>query len=207
MNVDDPLKPLNEIFEADRDFFEESVVDRHKALSLIVVNEDVPKNVSQLIEAAKNISLYSYYVYRLHQPAELFGFIAFELALKERAKLEDEIIKPDTLMGHINYAVDNKWLDSRDDPDLIERAVENARRSNFIDVADFLEGDASMLEPTIDQIDKQIEDLSSNSNQKELIHTTRHLRNALAHDGGYLAPSSVSSLIATVKLINKLFKN
>jgi hypothetical protein len=207
MDVDDPLKPLDKIFEADRDCFEESIEDRHNKLSSINISGEVPKNVSQLIETAKNLSLYSYYVYRFHQPAELICLISFELALKERARLSDVKVKPDSFMGHINYAIEQKWLDNRDDPDLIEKAVANARRENFIDVARFLEGEASMLEPTTDQVDKQLDDLTYDFNQKEILHSSRRLRNSLAHDNGYLAPTSVSTLFRTVRLINKLFKS
>ena len=205
MNVDDPLKPINEIFKADRDFYNETIKDRHSALSEIVLNTTVPPKVAQLIETAKNLSLYSYYAYRFHQPAELFGFIALELALKERARAEGIVKKSLTFKWLIEYAIENTWIDFRTDPDLIRKATEYARRANSYELFCSLDGVASLLEPTSEQISEQLKNLASEDRLKNILHSNRQLRNALAHDYGYLAPTSIKSLKDIVYIINQLF--
>ena len=80
------LKPLEQIFEPDerQKAFSRTLQDRHESLSQIILNDNVPLNVKELFETAKNLSLYSWFVYRFHQAAELISFSALEMALRER---------------------------------------------------------------------------------------------------------------------------
>jgi hypothetical protein len=85
--IEDPMKALSEIYKPDvrQANLVGDLSDIHAVLSQMVLHEEVPPNVRQLFETAKNVSLYSWFVYRFHQVAELVAFSALELALKERA--------------------------------------------------------------------------------------------------------------------------
>lgn len=67
--------------------------DYHEALSKIVLNDTVPARSRELFETAKNLSLYSWFVYRFHPIAELTGWLALENALLEKAKREGELAR------------------------------------------------------------------------------------------------------------------
>ena len=72
-DVEDPLKSLNEICSPDprQKHFTGSLSDRHHILSEINLHLGVPVDVRQLFETAKNLCLYTWFVYRFHQVAEL----------------------------------------------------------------------------------------------------------------------------------------
>jgi hypothetical protein len=80
--IEDPLKSLSTIFEYDRPFLTGEVEDFHAELSLVTLDPGIDVDVRQLFETAKNVALYSCFVYRFHQVAESVGFSALELALK-----------------------------------------------------------------------------------------------------------------------------
>ncbi len=84
----DPLKPLDKILSQDRDFFPQTIEQRHATISEITVHEGVPLKVQQVFETARNLSLYAFYAYRFHQVAELMAYIAFEMALSQRVQQE-----------------------------------------------------------------------------------------------------------------------
>jgi hypothetical protein len=83
--IEDPLKALAEVGEPDprQALMGIGLNGIHAALSALVLGARVPLNVRQL--NAKNVALYSWFVYRFHQVAELVGYSALELALKEWA--------------------------------------------------------------------------------------------------------------------------
>lgn len=56
----------------------------HADLNVIAIHDGVPLHVRQLFETAKNLSLYSWFVYRFHPIAQLIGHSSLEQALKER---------------------------------------------------------------------------------------------------------------------------
>ncbi len=91
--LQDPLKPLDRIYEPDERqiSFTASLEDRHAALEEITLSDAAPLDVRQLFETAKNLSLYSWFVYRFHQVSELISFSALEMALRERYLLENPI--------------------------------------------------------------------------------------------------------------------
>ncbi len=83
-DVEDPLKHFSEIFEPDKRHRNSPVDIKsiHRILDGITLNNQVPNSVRQLFETAKNLSLYSWYVYRFHQVSETVAYSALELALK-----------------------------------------------------------------------------------------------------------------------------
>ena len=96
MAIDDPLKSLAEICQPDprRTNIIGSLAAEHEDLASIELNDNVPQVAAQLFETAKNVSLYSWFVYRFHPVAESVGFSALELALNLR-KTGATVLPPD----------------------------------------------------------------------------------------------------------------
>src|SRR6185436_14808131 len=63
----------------------------HAQLSAMTLHRGVPLAARQLFETAKNASLYSWFVYRFHQVAELVAYSALELALRARAGYKERL--------------------------------------------------------------------------------------------------------------------
>ncbi len=82
-------------------------------LESIRLHGRVPKGVTDIFETAKNLSLYACFVHDFHAPACLMGFVALEVALKEkwRAVYKRE---PDTdhqmLKALLTHAVEEEWI-------------------------------------------------------------------------------------------------
>ena len=89
--LDDPLKPLATIFDPDerQAFMVGTLIELHKELSALELSRLVPKEVRQLFETAKNVRLYAFFAFRLHQLAEMGFYQSLELALRSRRLIED----------------------------------------------------------------------------------------------------------------------
>lgn len=205
--VSDPLKPLDKIFAKDRDFVGGvSIEQHHQRLSDISLHEGVPEEIRQLFETAKNIALYSHYAYRLHQPAELVGFIAFERAMRIKASIDAPDLMQKRHVGWMNIvarAVRDGWFryDELEGPRRIARY--RALQRNLYE--NLSQGDerVEVPEPTEAEILTELEALGGIMPK---LAATLKLRNFLAHGEGGLSPSSVGSLARTAELINQLFR-
>jgi hypothetical protein len=62
--------------------------DQHEAVAEVVVHDGVPADVIVKFETAKNLSLFSWFVYRFHSAARSHAYECLELALKVRFKDE-----------------------------------------------------------------------------------------------------------------------
>jgi hypothetical protein len=60
--------------------------DRHAAVAEIVVHDGAPEQVVVKFETAKNLSLFSWFVYRFHSAARSHAYECLELALRIRFK-------------------------------------------------------------------------------------------------------------------------
>lgn len=93
--TDGVLKPLDEVLLPDPRFkffalestagvrpFE--LADMHSRLSISKLDANVPEKVRRQFETARNLMLYSWFVFEFHTVAELQAYAALELALGER---------------------------------------------------------------------------------------------------------------------------
>lgn len=115
--VQDPLKPLDEICEPDmrQKFFRGDGLDRnHAELSGIVLSKKVPVDVRQLFETGKNLSLYSWFVYRFHQVSELVAYSALEMALRLRYEKESGKTARVSLKKLLEYAQKENWINNEE---------------------------------------------------------------------------------------------
>lgn len=205
--VSDPLKPLDKIFAKDRDFVGGATIEQHhQRLSDISLHDGVPEEVRQLFETAKNIALYSHYAYRLHQPAELVGYIAFEKAMRIKASIDaSDLMRKRYVrwMDIVARAVRDGWFryDELEGPQRIARYRAFQRKL----YTSLPQGDecVEVPEPAEAEILRELEALGG---MMPKLAATLKLRNFLAHGEAGVSPSSVGSLARTAELINQLFR-
>jgi hypothetical protein len=212
--IEDPLKELSEVYMADvrQANFVGDLSDNHAVLSQIVLHDQVPPNVRQLFETAKNVSLYSWFVYRFHQVAEQVAFSALEMALRERAGHTEFAPPTGTwipgLKDLLIKAKKDRWIRTEDFPSLRNMAVERARSLQF---ASFVQKQGTTPEaivPTLDPTDEEIAAAMREIDVPQiLIDTAPQLRNSLAHGSSRVSPTSLRILQLTSEAINQMFES
>ena len=210
--VEDPLKSLDQIYEPDErhEYSVYTLEDVHSELSKIVLNNSVPIDVRQLFETAKNISLYSWFVYRFHQASELLVFSALEMALRERYAIENPDVPskkyPFGLYHLLQHAKSEEWITNEGFPSLYARAKTFAKDKKSIEIIqthDFeKEPSVAIEEPGIDEIEEALSEIDMVG---AIINNANLIRNSLAHGSRTLHPNSVSTLFTTSEVINQIF--
>lgn len=212
-DIQDPLKSLSTI--CDPDVRQKNILgtlqDYHSILTTIDLNGNVPVDVRQLFETAKNLSLYSWFVYRFHQVSELVAFSALEMALRMRY-IEENPSDPDkkqsspTLYKLMQHAKDNKWITNDGFPSLYNHAKYSAQNKKFIEIIEthdfYAEQDVEVDEPTEEEIS---EALSNIDMVAAITQNTHKLRNDLAHGSSTLHPNSISTLRTVSETINQIY--
>jgi hypothetical protein len=210
--IEDPLKDLSEVYKPDvrQANLVGDLSDNHAVLSQMVLHGEVPLNVRQLFETAKNASLYSWFVYRFHQVAELVAFSALELALRERAG--DTEFAPPTgawipgLKELLIKAKEGQWIRTEDFPSLRDMAAERAKHLQF---ERFLQNQGMAPEEIVPVLDPTEEEIAAAMCEIDvpqiLIDATPQLRNSLAHGSSRLSPTSLWTLRLTSEAINQMF--
>jgi len=208
--VQDPLKPLDKIYEPDtrQAFFRGVSLDsNHSGLSRIVLSKKVPVGVRQLFETAKNLSLYSWFVYRFHQVSELVACSALEMALRLRYEKENCKTTSMNLKRLLKHAQKKNWIDNERFSHLDEIAQRNAEHEKSLKVilSGALDGGESIPidPPTEQEIREARNKLDMVSGIVEMIP---RLRNQLAHGSSTLNPSSIATLQIVAEVINQIYE-
>lgn len=203
----DALKDLNELTKPDprNRAFLKTIEERHAYLSSITLKETVPIEVRQLFETAKNLSLYSWFVYRFHQTSEMIALSSTELALKIRFKLEHPNgSNRKTFNELIVHAINNNWVAKDKFSKLYQHAITIAEQNKATESAIFLHEtntDECVLEdPTKEEIYNALEKLDLN-----FLLLIPKIRNDLAHGSKTLSPSSASTLKLLSEIINQIY--
>lgn len=206
--VQDPLKPLEKILEPDEReaYLSGTLEDVHRVLSTITLQDNVPVDVRQLFETAKNICLYSYFVYRFHQVSELVAYSAMEMALRIRYERENPESKPKMLSKLLKHAESQGWLQEERFSYRQEIAYQNAEMKNLFKIIEsgaLAAGEEIPLEAPTDA------DIKASLNELDLIsgivNSAAKLRNSLAHGSNTLHPESLTTLRITAEVINQVF--
>lgn len=207
INEIDGLKNSDELTTPDpRNLvFSSTIEERHAFLSSIILKETVPVEVKQLFETAKNLSLYSWFVYRFHQASEMIAFSSTELALKIRFKLENPTNKRRTAFSElINHAINNHWVAKENFSKIYQRATNIAEQTKAIEAAVFLDqtnsNECAIENPTKEEIYNALEGLDLN-----FLLSIPEVRNDLAHGSKTLSPNSASTLRLLSELINQIY--
>ncbi|WGO98349.1 hypothetical protein QFX18_20275 [Saccharophagus degradans] len=209
--LQDPLKPLSEIREPDgrQKNFLSTLENNHVMLSDINLIEDVPIDVCQLFETAKNLSLYSWFVYRFHQVSEMVAYASLEMALKQLYTRENPDKDPPMLRALLKYARKTGWLKNEDFSYRMEIAYQNAKQNKMDDVIQSgvlkNEGDSIPIEePSEEEIKAALNSLDLVGG---FVKATPELRNTLAHGSNMLRPNSIWTLQHIAEVINMAYKN
>ena len=210
--VQDPLKPLDEIYEPDKRqklFLGISLNGNHVKLSRIKLNRRVSVEVRQLFETAKNLSLYSWFVYRFHQVSELTAYSALEMALRLRYEKEVGKKRRVTLRKLLGYAQENNWIDNNRFSHAYrnETARRNAERKKFLEA--ILSGtlDGGEPVPVDPPTEQEIREARNELDMVSVIaEAVPRLRNELAHGSSNLIPSSITSLRFIAEVINQIYE-
>lgn len=202
----DHLKSLDSVMEPDiRQQHLCTLEEMHQLLDDIVLNDEVPDDVYQLFETAKNLSLYSWFMYRFHQVSELVSYSALEMALRHRYLLDNPDKKAPTLQGLLNYAKQKKWLSNEKFPNAMERALENAYHKKVITTLSVI---GQNHEPIIIDEPSEAEVLEALNELDPVgctVEASAKIRNILAHGSSTLHPGSIATLKRNAVVINQLF--
>jgi hypothetical protein len=207
MTVDDPLRPISDVYRPDprRLNIVGTLGDEYEDLASIHLNEGVPAIAAQLFETAKNVSLYSWFVFRFHPVAESVAFSALELALNLRKSgltLLPHDFRSEGLSKLLREAVESGLIRESEFASRPSFAAHTARMMLIARLIaegrDYME----IPEPTEDEISLASSEVSLT---KHLIGLWPEVRNALAHGSPRLTPNSRQTLRLVSEAINQLF--
>lgn len=166
---------------------ERTLHDHYQSISDVVLNEVVPDKIREHFETARNLFLYSWYVYRFGPVAELHAIATVEFALKEKSGKEKGGLK-----RLIDLAIKKGWvLDSgfKYYPVIKERLTEYTTADSYR---------PNTITDDPDSVDLQ-------AYCKILADSLPYLRNELAHGSQMLYPSGTATLAICADVINQLF--
>ena len=202
----DSLKELSEITTPDlrQVFFSVSIEDRHALLAEITLKKSVPHEVRQLFETAKNISLYSWFVYRFHQASEMIAYSVLEMSLRLRYKSENPDSKKSIMLyGLIEHAINEQWVSIENFPQILMKARQAAEFQKTMESADKLKQDDDVVpidEPSEEDVKYHLQNMDLN-----FLFSIPKLRNDLAHGSNTLTPSSISTLQKISDIVNQIY--
>lgn len=206
----DALKPIDQVLVADPRNEGVELTKWHSRIAEIVLVETTPIEVRQIFENAKNIALYAYFAYRLHQPAEIIGYTALEKALKLKFEREQESIilekHPKRLADYMNVALAQGWIKSEGYNSYRLLASSRFQQKKIVEliksgVLDHQES-TPVPEPEEHEIIAEMREMGI---AERVLHAGRHVRNFLAHGDGGLAPSAIGTLKKIAEEINQLY--
>ena len=193
-DIQEPLRPLSDlpVMREANASFGLTIENHHQLLSEIEIRSEAPLGVKQLFETAKNLSLYSWFVYHFHQVSEMVSFSALELALRERyleenppEEQENESKKkprPPTLGRLLNHAKANQWISNENFSFGRDWAYRNAQEAKVREIIEsgVLEkvGSCEVPEPTEAEIRNALSELDIVST---IANYMPQVRNTLAH--------------------------
>lgn len=206
----DAFKPVDQVLVVDPRNESAELPEWHSRIAEIVLVETTPIEVRQLFENAKNIAMYAYFAYRLHQSAEIIGYIALEKALKLKFELEQENIilgkNPMKLADYMKIALDQGWIKSEGYNSFRQLASSRVQQKKIIELINSgaLEHQKSIPIPEAEEHEISAE-MREMGIAERALHAGRRVRNSLAHGDGGLSPSVIGTLRKIAEEINQLY--
>lgn len=198
------LKPLNEIHLPDPRFKVHAIgrndqwrpmelSDLHHRISNLAISPSAPKDVYRQFETARNLLVYTWFVYEFQGPASLQAYATLELALRTRF--------PDAA-----HAPNNKG-ESR--PLGLHALLVRAKKEGALNPAQipFLQRrKAHHAKNPYDVPRQPVQFMSDDEWMEHVMKTTPQLRNGLAHGNPFLyLEAIISQLDLCCDLINALY--
>jgi gamma-glutamylcyclotransferase len=212
--IEDPLKPLGEVTQPDsrQASFVGTLAHLHAELVTYRLHAGVPKDVVQLFETAKNLSLYSWFVYRFHQVSELVAFAALEMALREKFRLagmEAGAKRSPTLRKLLRLAHEKHWLGDQRFEFLPALAMRRIRDRRIYDAILKLDPSTKTEQIAVSEAALSAAEIQAEVKEmrfvEQLWKTVPDVRNLLAHGSAILHPNSRFTLGMVCEVINQLF--
>ncbi|MBV1929379.1 MAG: hypothetical protein KUG81_07710 [Gammaproteobacteria bacterium] len=206
----DALKPIDQVLVADPRNECIELAEWHSKIAEIVLVETTPVEVKQLFENAKNIALYTYFAYRLHQPAEVIGYTALEKALKLKFEIEQENIilekSPKTLADYMDVALNQGWIKSEGYNSFRQLASSRVQQKKIVKLIKSGALDHQESTPIPESEEHEIiAEMRDMGIAERVLHAGRHIRNFHAHGNGGLSPSAICTLEKIAEEINQLY--
>ena len=147
---------------------------------MIALAHYVPDDICEHFDTARNLLVYSWFVYRFNQIAELHAFASLEFALKN--KCGDS---PKGLKKLLETAVERGWI--------LDSGFRYYRPGAIEGMAD----DGEDSNPDTKDVQEYC---------RTLVETMPFIRNELAHGSRMLHPNGLTTLAIVADLINQLFE-
>jgi hypothetical protein len=169
------------------------IQDLHRSIRYSILHAGVPDVVWVQFETARNLSLYSWYVYRFSSLAEFLALSALEAALRHRLLLAKKLPpkKRWGLQRMLKEATDQGWI--RAEKLRAFRVLTRAREQSYesLRLYGLQFGEAPKLVPA--------------EYLKQLTKVLPMVRNELAHGKGLLMKEDSRTLRVCADLINQLY--
>jgi hypothetical protein len=197
------LRSLKEVFQPDPrmehlvvpteegSFRPFSLQDFHSGLEGIRLHEAVPDDIWVHFETARNLVLFSWFVYRFQSVGKLQALASLEFALRERVRREDGPI-PKGLRQLLHHAVQKGWVSATS---IAAYQEIRQRQHAFVESTSGLSGGR----PAIPLLDP-------NSYLEQLADELPRLRNEFAHGSDMLMGQGARMLRLCADFINQLFE-
>jgi hypothetical protein len=208
------LRPLAEVFRPDVRHAErpDLLASLHGNLTSIRVNEFAPENVRQLFETAKNLSLYSWFVYRFHPIARLISYSCLEAALRPLVLNDSAFPREKRRNGRpglkdmLEHAVARKWIRNEGFDNARHLASVRAKQLKiFAQLEEMISLSLERMEtrePTAEEIAAALE---TSTYVQGLSSSIPLIRNHIAHGNSFLDGGSVAILRIVAEAINQLY--
>lgn len=189
--------------------------DHYKAVGTFVLNDEVPEKIRDHFNIAKNVLLYTWFVYNFFSVAELQALSALELALRERIgedglkDLKKQLKKKGKRLGlqaYIEHTAVNGWI-SNEDFKAYHRApyMQAMHDYQIRKTEEMTEKGLDSIEINYDDI--EVPEVNTVDYLGVLIGTVNDIRNAHAHGETFLYPASAWQTFEVCSdFINALFR-
>lgn len=175
--------------------------DLHKQMSELNLNANIQEDVRTGFETARNLYLYSWFVYRFQTVAELQAYATLELALGKRIEAEG-LREIKNLGPRLKFAREKEWLIA--DGIRIYRERAEQRKRHVAEQDEFFKEFLQHEQNARGSISKTEEEHAADY----LLNITDgipRLRNSVAHGNPMLHGGSAVTLEICCDLINQLF--
>ncbi|HEY2329989.1 MAG TPA: hypothetical protein VGI63_09285 [Verrucomicrobiae bacterium] len=175
--------------------------DLHKRMAVLVLNSTAPEDVRTGFDTARNLYLYSWFVYRFLTVAELQVYAAFEYALGKRIEIEN-VGRIHGLNKRFDFAVGKGWLQAEG----IRRFQMSAKRRGK-----YAEEQERLYKKYLKPIGgwQNLDSKTEAEHASEYLHHLKigipKLRNSIAHGEPMLDGGTVLTIEICCDLINQLF--